>query len=98
MKLLISEKISLKLANKHPPINHDEIEQCFVTRDFGFLEDTREQNRTIPPTWWFISDTFMGRKLKVVFVLLENGSVAVKTAYEPNKDEIRIYNKHAEAL
>lgn len=95
MKMVIYPAILAKLANKVPPVNREEIEQCFATRDQGVLEDTREQNKTIPPTWWFISDTFMGRSLKVVYILKEDGEVVIKTAYEPNREEIRIYQKFA---
>lgn len=98
MTLLISEKIRTKLANKIPPVSREEIEQCFATWGRTVIEDVRENNRTTPPTWWFISDTFMGRELKVVFILLENGDIAVKTAYDPNSEEIRIYQKYAKAL
>jgi hypothetical protein len=95
MKFSISEKIITKLANKIPPVSQEEIEQCFATRDHVYLKDERENNRTIPPTLWFISDTFMGRKLKITFIQLENKDIVIKTAYEPNKDEVRVYRKYA---
>ena len=95
MTLLMSTKIRTKLANKIPPVSLEEIKECFATRDYTYLEDERENNRTIPPTWWFISDTFMGRKLKIVFIELDSKDIAIKTAYEPNQDEIRFYRKYA---
>ena len=98
MKMVMSPKVRAKLANKSPPVSRVEVEQCFASRDRGFLEDDREQNRTVPPTWWFISDTFMGRLLKVVFILLEDGTIVIKSAYEPNEEEIRIYYKFSEEL
>ena len=94
MKFLVSEKIRTKLANKEPPVSQEEIEQCFATRDSSFLEDTRANNSTIPPTLWFISDTFMGRKLKICFIQLQNG-IAIKTAYEPSPAEVKVYRKYA---
>lgn len=67
-----------------------EIYECFATRDRKFLIDDREKNRTDPPTMWFISDTFMGRFLKVVFIRTTD-KVVIKTAYDPNQTEIGIY-------
>jgi hypothetical protein len=98
MKLLISERIRTKLASKNSPVNREEIEQCFESQQYGFPQHTRESNSTVPPTLWFISDTRMGRKLKVVFVPLADGHLAIKTTYEPDEEEIRIYNKFAQPL
>lgn len=69
--------------------------ECFATRDREFLVDDRENNRTDPPTLWFISDIFMGRLLKVVFVQSPDGSVILMTAYDPNAEERWVYQIHA---
>jgi hypothetical protein len=92
MSLLISPRVREKLANKTPPVSREEICECFATRDGALLVDDRETNKTTPPTQWFISDTYAGRLLKVVFVMLEDGQIAIKTAYDPNEQEKRIYN------
>lgn len=94
MKLLISQKIRHKLANKSPPVTEEEIVQCFSNREGKFLEDPREEHRTDPATKWFISETDYGVKLKVVFIFYPDKGVAIRTAYTPNPDEIRIYNKY----
>lgn len=94
MKLLISQKIRLKLANKQPPITEEEIVQCFSNRDGHFLEDTREDHCSDPPTRWFIAETDYGKKLKIVFVFYPGKGVAIRTAYAPDYNEIRIYNKY----
>jgi hypothetical protein len=44
---------------------------------------------------WFIAETDYGRKLKVVFMQKPDGCVLIKTAYEANKKELRIYAKFA---
>ena len=93
MAIVISPKIRNKLAKKSSPVSSEEIEQCFVERKRSFLVDGRDDNRTIPPSLWFISNTYMGRLIKVVFVELENGDTAIKTAYDPNEDEKYIYHK-----
>ena len=92
-RLKISYKIIEKLEHKHR-VKVDEVWECFLNREYGFLEDTRLNHRTDPPTLWFIAETDTGRKLKVVFIEL-NGNYEIKTAYEPNKNEVSIYEKYA---
>ena len=98
MSIIISPAIRSKLARKNPPVSQEEIEQCFTSRDRSFLEDTRDDHRTTPPSLWFISDTDMGRLLKVVFIKRQDGNIAIKTAYDPNEDETKIYRKHSVPL
>lgn len=92
MRLNISEKIESKLESKHD-VSKDEVRQCFENRSGNLLEDSREEHQTNPPTQWFISYTNNQRLLKVVFVL-KDGVIHLKTAYEPNQDEQRIYNQY----
>lgn len=93
MALLISTTIQIKLANKTPPVTRDEIMQCFVNRSGKLLLDTRDHNLTEPKTRWFISETDHGRKLKIVYIP-KDGNIIIKTAYDPNQEELRIYAKH----
>jgi len=89
MRLVISQAVAKKLAEKHR-VSRRELEQCFENRIGGLLLDTREEHRTDPPTLWFLAETDAGRKLKVVFV--QRGElVFVKTAYDANDDEKEIY-------
>ncbi len=92
MDLVIPGRIRQKLASKHG-VNEDDIRECFanLTRQHKFLLDTREDHQTDPPTRWFISETDFGRQLKIVFMVDENKSVIIKSAFEPNDEEIRIY-------
>jgi len=55
--------------------------------------DTREEHASDPPTLWFITETYWGRKLKVVFIQ-KGEDIHVRTAYEPNEAELRIYRKY----
>ena len=98
MGIIVSPKVRAKLAGKLHPVSPKEIEECFSTRDRGFLEDKRDNNRTTPPTKWFISDTFMGRFLKAAFIQMDDGSIVIKTAYEPNSEEKRIYQKYSKEI
>ncbi|GAG92454.1 unnamed protein product, partial [marine sediment metagenome] len=43
---------------------------------------------------WFISETDKQRILKVVFIRTES-QIIIKTAYDPNAEELRIYRKYA---
>lgn len=93
MPFIISTKVMAKLASKKPPVTKEEIEQCFVNCEGGYLEDDREEHASDPPTMWFIAETFFGRKLKVVFIQREE-NISIRTAYDPNEEEIKIYLKY----
>lgn len=95
MPLIISKRVREKLANKQPPVTEAEIVQCFANREGRFLLDTREEHKTNPPTKWFIAETNYGRLLKVVFVRNIDGSIEIKSAFDPNDTEKRIYRNHA---
>jgi len=99
MPLWYSDEVRRKLAEKHK-VSEDEVRQCFENREGDYLEDTREEHRTDPPTHWFVSQTNRLRVLKVVFVArrikTESGSetrVEIKTAYPANPTEIDIYSR-----
>lgn len=92
--LIISSKVGQKLASKHG-VNEEEVKECFGNREKGFLKDTREEHKTDPATLWFISETDHGRHLKIAFMQYPDGKIVIKSAYEPNGDEVRIYNKYA---
>lgn len=92
MKIVVSGRIRVKLKDKHN-VTPEEVEECFFNRIGSLLEDDREEHRTDPPTQWFIAETDSGRKLKVVFIASANG-LEIKTAYEPNQNEEKIYEKY----
>ena len=95
MALVISNLIRQKILQKHG-ISENEVIQCFASREGGFLEDTRENHKTNPPTKWFIAETDYGRKLKVVFMQSVDGKdIHIKTAYLANEEEKCIYEKYA---
>jgi hypothetical protein len=87
--LFISEAVLSKLKTSHG-VARNEVEQCFFNRTGKPLVDLRAINRTAPPTQWFIACTNRGRALKVVY--MQKGDVVeLKTAYEPNSIELKIY-------
>jgi uncharacterized DUF497 family protein len=95
MEFIMNDRIRKKLKDKHGVVPN-EVEQCFYNRVGCFLEDSREEHWTYPPTQWFIAETDAGRRLKVVFV--ENRIariIYIKTAYEPDTHEEKIYGKYS---
>nr|MBS0020571.1 ADP-ribosyl-(dinitrogen reductase) hydrolase [Gammaproteobacteria bacterium] len=94
MSLFIPSKVRHKLTSKHG-VSEAEIVQCFANRARGFLEDNREEHASDPPTRWFVAETDYGRQLKVVFLQHSDGTILIKTAYEANSEEKRIYGKYA---
>lgn len=85
----ISDQVEQKLRKKHG-VGFDEVVEAFVNHTGHYLQDSREQHRTEPPTEWFISETDKGRRLKIVFIFRDDTFV-IKTAYEPSLKEERIY-------
>lgn len=91
--LRVSAEVLEKLTKKHH-VTVTEVEHAFSNRSKGLLFDTREEHKTDPPTLWFIACTNKGRLLKVVYIQI-GSEVHLKSAFEPNADEIRIYDKYA---
>ena len=91
--LKISAAILRKLKEDHN-VEPREVEQAFQNRCAGLLIDKREQHKSNPPTLWFIAPTNKGRRLKIVYI--QNGiELHLKSAFDPNAEEERIYAKFA---
>jgi hypothetical protein len=97
MILRISDEIEKKLRERHH-VDQFEILQCFENQLRSALIDEREEHKTDPPTQWFISETDSGRRLKVVFIQLSALEALIKTAYEPDANEERIYQRFSARL
>lgn len=95
MEIYISDVVRRKLKERHA-VTEEEISQCFQNLKTKFAYDTRDRNRTTFPTLWFIAKTNSGRCLKVVFVRYAKDRVAIKTAYEPNDFEEKLYGSYVE--
>jgi uncharacterized DUF497 family protein len=93
MKIRMSEKTRQKLATKHGGVSDKEIRECFENREGLDLFDTRAEHLTDPLTRWFIAQTNHRRLLKIVFIPVKD-SIEIKSVYEPNEEEIRIYHKY----
>ena len=93
MQIYIIEAIARKLKEKHG-VSEGEVEQCFRNKMGKYAEEIRQDHATDPPTLWFISETDKNRRLKVVFLRYSKTEYIIKTAYEPNADEERLYDKY----
>lgn len=90
--LKISESVLRKLHDEHG-VTRTEVEQCFLNRLGKLLVDNRAFRKTTPPTLWFIACTNKARNLKIVYIQ-DGETVELKTAYEPNEEESRIYRRY----
>lgn len=90
--IIISPEILSKLLSKHN-VTRREVEQCFESRVGNYLEDTREEHKTEPPSLWFVAPTNCDRILKVIFVF-SDGNIYIKSAFEANDRAIQIYAKY----
>ena len=92
MTIVISKEIEEKLRTKHQ-VTNKEVYECLANCKGNLLIDNREQHRTNPPTNWIIAETNRRRELKVCFMIID-GDIHIKTAFEPNELERKIYAKH----
>lgn len=93
MAIKISQDVLDKLQEKHQ-VTSSEVNECFLNRTDGLLKDDREKHKTNPPTMWFIAETNKKRLLKILFIQIGH-DIHIKSAFEPNAEELRIYKKYA---
>jgi hypothetical protein len=84
MAFKMSSDVGAKLLDDHGVLMK-EVFECFANGEGIYFEDTRANNRTNPPTVWFIAPTNHGRLLKICF-MRKDGDIIIKTAYEPDDD------------
>lgn len=93
MSLYISPKTLAKLEDAHG-VTKKEVDDCFLNAEGPYLADKREQHKSNPPTHWFLARTNKGRLLKIVFIQRDD-CISIRTAYEPNQNEIAIYARNS---
>lgn len=94
LSIILSSQILAKLKTKHNISDPENaIREAFCNMEGETLIDTREDHQSDPPTEWFISETNYGVKLKICFIE-KDGKFYIRTAYTPNAEEIRIYEKY----
>jgi len=91
MAIKLSPSVQQKLNDKHGGVSADEIRQCFANLDKPPKIDSRARHLTNPVTRWFIAETDYGRLIKICYMPYPNGDYVIKTAYEPNADEIAAF-------
>lgn len=89
--LIISGAIKEKLRTRHSVTVRD-VEQCFENKCGTYLQDTREDHRTDPPTLWFVAPNNAGRVLKLMLVF-RDGSVYLKSAYDATPEIQDLYER-----
>ena len=93
--LYIHSSIEEKLKNKKPPVTRLEVEEAFHNCDGVFIEETREDHKTKPPTYWFISETSDDRILKICFIAhMDDKVIVLKTAFDADNWEIEEYENY----
>ena len=91
MDLYASKAVINKIEEIHS-VTFIEAEEAFFNFKGKMLEEDRRQHRTKPPTYWFLSETFDERLLKIVVKIdRENNIAFLRTAYEPSQEEINFY-------
>ena len=91
----MTARIRAKIYERHGVLR-GEVEECFGSKRRASLKDPRAEHATIPPTEWFIATTKAGRKLKDVYIYFsDSDTFLLKTAYEPDDNEDRLYDKES---
>ena len=94
MQIYGTESILHKVETTHG-VTLIEIEEAFFLHNGHWLIDDRGRNKTTPPTVWFIGETSSGRLLKIVIIpYLDKGICVLRTAYEPELTEVRLYEQN----
>jgi hypothetical protein len=94
MKLVATEAVRAKLWDKHE-VGIEEAEEAWRNCDGPWLIDEREKNKTQPPTVWALAWTDLGRLLKIVVIPHKAKGIAVlRTAYEPDEEELELYESN----
>lgn len=96
MGLKVSSKVKDKLWEKHN-LTITEVKEGFANRTAGFLDDTRADHKTDPPTRWFVSETDRGKRIKIIFIY-KNDNIIIKSAYPPELDAEKMYSRFAPAI
>jgi uncharacterized DUF497 family protein len=93
VRIIIYPLILDKLRIKHG-VSADEAEQAFLNRSGLLAKEVRLHNQGDEDRFWFIATTDVGRELKVVFFIDADENIPVViTAYEPNDEEVKLYEK-----
>ncbi len=94
MFLYVSEAVENKIVEFHK-VTVIEAEEAFANFNGKMIKDDRPKNKTNPPTYSFLSETFDGRLLKIVLKINWDNQIAfLRTAYEPSDEEINFYEKN----
>lgn len=91
MGIVLSSSVVTKLNTKHGGVTEAEIRQCFANLEREPKIDSRARHLTNPVTRWFIAETDRGRLLKICYMPYPNGDYVIKTAFEPNAEDMSAF-------
>lgn len=92
MQLIASKAVQEKIYSYHD-VEMLEAEEAFNSFAGYPLQDSRARHKTKPETMWFLAETYDGRLLKIVYIPHPEQHIAVlRTAYEPDDDEVDLWN------
>ncbi len=91
MDFKISRQVEEKLRDRHG-VSRKEIIERFFNRSGPPFQDTRANHQTDPPTFWLVSETDVGRVLKIVYIQRGQDFI-IKTAYEPKDGSDVLYQR-----
>jgi hypothetical protein len=95
--IIISPVIRDKIAREdHGAVTEREVRECFMCWDGRYCGDDREEHQTQSgcPTRWFVEDSHVGRKLKIVYVE-DDENVYLKSAYPATGEVQHWFITHA---
>lgn len=81
--------VKIKIVEKHH-LTVEEVREAFFNLEGEFATEEREANQGSHKRYWFISKSDTGRVIKVVLAD-EDGSFYLVTAYEPDDQEVNLY-------
>ena len=80
LELVVSPWVEIKIKEFHS-VSVMEVEEALCTFTGKLHKETQAEHQTIPPTYWFISETMEGRELFIA-IKIEGNKAFLKTAYE----------------
>lgn len=91
MKLVATDAVKAKLLDERE-LYFEEVLEAWESCSGPWIIDDRERNKTKPPTVWALAWTDLGRLLKLVVIPHRDKGIAIlRTAFEPDEDEVKIY-------
>ena len=94
MRLVATDAVKSKLWDERD-LSFEEVLEAWESCSGPWFIDDRARNRSNPPTVWALPCTDLGRLLKLVVIPhREKGISVLRTAFEPDEDEVKLYENN----